>query len=51
MTYIGIDISKATFVAAFPQEKGYRTETFQNDTKGVRRFISKIDPASSVKAE
>ena len=45
MTYIGIDISKATFVAAFPQEKGYRTETFQNDTKGVRRFISKIDPS------
>ena len=42
MTYIGIYISKATFVAAFPVERGYRTETFQNDTKGIRRFISKL---------
>ena len=42
MTYIGIDISKATFVAAFPVERGYRTETFQNDTKGFHRFISKL---------
>ncbi len=42
MTYIGIDISKATFVAAFPAERGYRTETFQNDIKGIRRFISKL---------
>ena len=42
MTYIGIDISKATFVAAFPGERGYRTETFQNDAKGIRRFISKL---------
>lgn len=46
MTYLGIDISKATFVAAFPHGKGYRTETFQNDVKGIRRFISKLDPAS-----
>lgn len=44
MTYIGIDISKATFVAAFPNGKGYRTESFQNDTKGIRKFISKLDP-------
>ena len=42
MTYIGIDISKATFVAAFPVERGFRTETFQNDIKGIRRFISKL---------
>lgn len=42
MKYIGIDISKATFVAAFPVERGYRTETFQNDIKGIRRFISKL---------
>lgn len=45
MTYIGIDISKATFVAAVPTGKGYRTETFQNDAKGIHRFISKLDPA------
>ena len=43
MKYIGIDISKASFVAAFPQEKGYRTETFTNDVKGIRKFINKID--------
>lgn len=42
MKYIGIDISKTTFVAAFPVERGYRTETFQNDIKGIRRFISKL---------
>lgn len=42
MKYIGIDISKATFVAAFPVKRGYRTETFQNDIKGIRRFISKL---------
>lgn len=42
MIYIGIDISKATFVAAFPSEKGYRTETFQNDVKGIRKFITKL---------
>lgn len=43
MKYIGIDISKASFVAAFPQERGYRTETFTNDVKGIRKFINKID--------
>lgn len=43
MTYIGIDISKATFVAAFPQGHGYRTETFSNDTKGIRKFISNLE--------
>lgn len=42
MTYIGIDISKATFVAAFPSGSGYRTETFTNDTKGIRKFIGKL---------
>lgn len=44
MTYIGIDISKATFVAAFPQEKGCRVETFTNDSKGILKFIKKLDP-------
>ncbi len=45
MIYVGIDISKATFVAAFPHEKGYRTETFRNDVKGIRKFVSKLDPS------
>lgn len=42
MTYVGIDISKSSFVAAFPQEKGYYTETFANDAKGIRKFIGKL---------
>ena len=43
MKYIGIDLSKASFVAAFPQERDYRTETFSNDAQGIRKFISKLD--------
>lgn len=46
MKYIGIDISKASFTAAFPQERGFRTETFSNDAKGIRRFIGKLDAQS-----
>lgn len=42
MTYIGIDVSKSTFVAAFPSGSGYRTETFTNDTKGIRKFMGKL---------
>lgn len=42
MTYIGIDISKATFVAAFPKGSGYSTETFSNDSRGIRKFIGKL---------
>lgn len=40
MKYIGIYISKANFVATFPQERGYRTETFSNDAKGIRKFTN-----------
>ena len=46
MKYIGIDISKASFTAAVPQERGFRTETFSNDAKGIRRFIGKLDAQS-----
>ena len=46
MKYIGIDISKASFTEAFPQERGFRTETFSNDAKGIRRFIGKLDAQS-----
>ena len=46
MKYIGIDISKASFTAALPQERGFRTETFSNDAKGIRRFIGKLDAQS-----
>lgn len=46
MKYIGIDISKASFTAAFPKERGFRTETFSNDAKGIRMFIGKLDAQS-----
>ena len=28
MVYIGIDISKSSFVAAYPSVNGYRTQTY-----------------------
>lgn len=43
MIYIGIDIGKATFTAAFPLEKGYRTETYSNDAKGIRKFMGELE--------
>ena len=42
MMYIGIDVSKDTFVAAYPRKSGYTTKTFKNDTKGVRSFITSL---------
>lgn len=43
MQYIGIDISKSTFTAAFPLEQGFRVLNFENSTKGIRSFISHLD--------
>ena len=40
--YIGIDVSKDSFVAAYPRKNGYITKTFKNDTKGVRNFITSL---------
>lgn len=42
MRFIGIDIAKSTFVAAYPQSKGYQTQTYTNDVKGVKKFINSI---------
>ena len=42
MMYIGIDVSKDSFVAAYPRKNGYTTKTFKNDTKGVRNFITSL---------
>ena len=42
MTYIGIDVSKDSFVAAYPKKSGYTTKTFFNTTSGVRQFISSL---------
>jgi len=33
MEFIGIDIAKDTFVAAYPQLIGYKTHTYNNDLK------------------
>ncbi len=45
MKFIGIDISKSNFVAAFPTASGYQAKTYPNTTTGVRKFISAISPA------
>ena len=45
MVYIGIDISKSSFVAAYPSMNGYRTNTFPNTTAGVRKFIATLSVA------
>ena len=42
MTYIGIDVSKDSFVAAYPAKSGYTTKTFKNTTSGVRQFITSL---------
>jgi transposase len=42
MKFIGIDIAKDTFVAAYPKLNGYKTQTFNNDLKGVKKFIGSI---------
>ena len=44
MYYIGIDISKSTFIAAYPQEKGYKTREFKNTPKGIKDFIKTLYP-------
>ncbi len=43
MNYVGIDVSKATFVVAYSSAKGSETKTFENTTKeGVHKFIQTI---------
>lgn len=42
MVYIGIDISKSSFVAAYPSANGYCTRNFPNTTAGVRKFIATL---------
>lgn len=45
MTYVGIDVSKATFVVAYSSAKTGRTKTFKNTVKGVHEFIQTISAA------
>jgi len=44
MTYIGIDISKDTFVAAYPSKDGYQTKTFKNTSEGIGKFVHTLTP-------
>ena len=46
MTYIGIDVSMDSFVAAYPTKNGYTTQTFQNTADGVRKFIHTLPSES-----
>lgn len=51
MNYIGIDISKKSFVAAFPHAKGYRTQEFENTPSGIRKLIKQLPDDSIVVME
>lgn len=42
MTYIGIDVSKATFVVAYSSAKGSKTKSFKNTVKGIHEFIQTL---------
>ena len=42
MVYIGIDISKSTFVVAFRGKTGYQIRTFENTVPGIRKFINTL---------
>lgn len=42
MKYIGIDVSKATFVAAYSSDKCGETRTFDNTAAGIKKFIGTI---------
>lgn len=42
MTYIGIDVSKATFVVAYSSEKNSKTRTFKNTVKGIHAFVQTL---------
>jgi len=44
MHYIGIDVSKATFMVAYPlNEKEYKTREFKNTAKGIHEFIRTLE--------
>ncbi|MEF2228929.1 MAG: IS110 family transposase [Candidatus Cardinium sp.] len=43
MKYIGIDISKSSFVAAFPKGEGFTTSRYTNDVNGINLFLAQLD--------
>jgi len=48
MRYIGIDVSKATFVVAYSSDKGGGIRTFNNTTAGIRQFIGTLPKDGSI---
>ena len=48
MRYIGIDVSKATFVVAYSSDKGGEIRTFNNTTAGIRQFIGTLPKDGSI---
>jgi len=44
MTYIGIDVSKATFVVAYSSAKDSKTKTYANTASGIHKFIQTLPP-------
>lgn len=42
MTYVGIDVSKATFVVAYSSAKTSKTRTFKNTIQGIHEFIKTL---------
>jgi len=45
MKFIGIDIGKTNFVAAFPSACGYKTQSFTNSAAGIKKFINTLSAA------
>ena len=43
MSYVGIDISKDSFVVAFSSASKSKTITYQNEDKGIEKFINTLD--------
>ena len=48
MQYIGIDVSKATFVVAYSSDKGGEIRTFNNTTAGIKQFIGTLPKDGSI---
>lgn len=42
MKFIGIDIGKSSFVAAYPIASGHHTQTYPNSVVGIKKFISSL---------
>ena len=48
MRYIGIDVSKATFVVAYSSDKSGEIRTFNNTTAGIKQFIETLPKDGSI---